>query len=165
MRTVFVAQFAQAQSANPDLTNSLLAKAQEDLSPIVVKELFERISDQDCDLLWVNCDVGRPEKLILDSVLVPPVCIRPSVAMDVGRGSNEDDLTVKLQEIIQVIFALKAALSKGSAKAHSGTHVLKGKQGRFRGNLSGKRVDFSSRTVISPDSKIHALIKWVCPCT
>ena len=28
---------------------------------------------------------------------------------------------------------------------------LKGKQGRFRGNLSGKRVDFSSRTVISPD--------------
>lgn len=28
---------------------------------------------------------------------------------------------------------------------------LKGKQGRFRGNLSGKRVDFSGRTVISPD--------------
>jgi len=28
---------------------------------------------------------------------------------------------------------------------------LKGKEGRFRGNLSGKRVDFSSRTVISPD--------------
>lgn len=24
---------------------------------------------------------------------------------------------------------------------------LKGKQGRFRGNLSGKRVDFSGRTV------------------
>eukprot|EP00923_Selenidium_pygospionis_P016284 GHVN01028506.1.p1 GENE.GHVN01028506.1~~GHVN01028506.1.p1 ORF type:complete len:2000 (-),score=433.87 GHVN01028506.1:415-6282(-) len=28
---------------------------------------------------------------------------------------------------------------------------LKGKEGRFRGNLSGKRVDFSGRTVISPD--------------
>jgi DNA-directed RNA polymerase subunit A' len=28
---------------------------------------------------------------------------------------------------------------------------LKGKEGRFRGNLSGKRVDFSARTVISPD--------------
>ncbi len=28
---------------------------------------------------------------------------------------------------------------------------LKGKEGRFRGSLSGKRVDFSSRTVISPD--------------
>ncbi len=28
---------------------------------------------------------------------------------------------------------------------------LKGKEGRFRSNLSGKRVNFSSRTVISPD--------------
>lgn len=31
---------------------------------------------------------------------------------------------------------------------------LKGKEGRFRGNLSGKRVDFSARTVISPDPSI-----------
>ncbi|KXA98296.1 DNA-directed RNA polymerase subunit A' [candidate division MSBL1 archaeon SCGC-AAA259J03] len=31
---------------------------------------------------------------------------------------------------------------------------LKGKEGRFRGNLSGKRVDFSARTVISPDPRI-----------
>ena len=31
---------------------------------------------------------------------------------------------------------------------------LKGKEGRFRSNLSGKRVDFSARTVISPDSNI-----------
>jgi DNA-directed RNA polymerase III subunit RPC1 len=32
---------------------------------------------------------------------------------------------------------------------------LKGKQGRFRGNLSGKRVDFSARTVISPDPNLQ----------
>ena len=32
---------------------------------------------------------------------------------------------------------------------------LKGKQGRFRGNLSGKRVDFSGRTVISPDPTLR----------
>ncbi len=31
---------------------------------------------------------------------------------------------------------------------------LKGKEGRFRKNLSGKRVNFSSRTVISPDPNI-----------
>ena len=31
---------------------------------------------------------------------------------------------------------------------------LKGKQGRFRGNLSGKRVDYSARTVISPDPNL-----------
>lgn len=37
---------------------------------------------------------------------------------------------------------------------------LKGKQGRFRGNLSGKRVDFSGRTVISPDPNMR--IDQVC---
>ncbi len=31
---------------------------------------------------------------------------------------------------------------------------LKGKDGRFRGSLSGKRVNFSSRTVISPDPNL-----------
>ncbi len=34
------------------------------------------------------------------------------------------------------------------------TSRLKGKEGRFRKNLSGKRVNFSSRTVISPDPRI-----------
>ena len=37
---------------------------------------------------------------------------------------------------------------------------LKGKQGRFRGNLSGKRVDFSGRTVISPDPNLS--VEEVC---
>ena len=32
---------------------------------------------------------------------------------------------------------------------------LKGKQGRFRGNLSGKRVDYTARTVISPDPNLR----------
>ncbi|VVB61284.1 DNA-directed RNA polymerase subunit A' [uncultured archaeon] len=31
---------------------------------------------------------------------------------------------------------------------------LKGKEGRFRSNLSGKRVNFSARTVISPDPNL-----------
>lgn len=35
------------------------------------------------------------------------------------------------------------------------TQRLKGKEGRFRGSLSGKRVDFSSRTVISPDPNLE----------
>ncbi|MEA2071081.1 MAG: DNA-directed RNA polymerase subunit A' [Asgard group archaeon] len=34
------------------------------------------------------------------------------------------------------------------------TQRLKGKEGRFRSNLTGKRVDFSSRTVISPDPNL-----------
>ncbi|CZT45060.1 probable DNA-directed RNA polymerase III subunit RPC1 [Rhynchosporium secalis] len=44
---------------------------------------------------------------------------------------------------------------KGNGKAIRGfCQRLKGKQGRFRGNLSGKRVDFSARTVISPDPNL-----------
>ena len=31
---------------------------------------------------------------------------------------------------------------------------LKAKEGRIRGNLMGKRVDFSARTVITPDPNL-----------
>jgi len=34
---------------------------------------------------------------------------------------------------------------------------LKGKDGRFRGSLSGKRVNFSARTVISPDPNLSVM--------
>lgn len=160
----------------------------EDLLPTRVLELFSKITDEDCEILWVDPLIGRPENLILQYILVPPVPIRPSVAMDVGGGSNEDDLTVKLQEIIDINVALELALTKGphtrtiieewdflqvqvaqyingempglqrpiGAKPMRGLcQRLKGKQGRFRGNLSGKRVDFSARTVISPDPNLR----------
>ena len=32
---------------------------------------------------------------------------------------------------------------------------LKGKEGRIRGHLMGKRVDFSARTVITPDPNLE----------
>ncbi|GMH84485.1 hypothetical protein TL16_g09939 [Triparma laevis f. inornata] len=160
----------------------------EDLLPTRVLELFKRIPDVDCEILWLDPLIGRPENLLLVNLLVPPVPIRPSVAMDVGGGSNEDDLTVKLQEIIDVNIALKLALEKGaphktileewdflqlqiaqyingempglqrpigqSKQIRGLCQRLKGKSGRFRGNLSGKRVDFSARTVISPDPNL-----------
>jgi len=186
--------------------NTLGSSASEDLLPTRVLELFSHITDSDCEVLWIDPLIGRPENLILQNLLVPPVPIRPSVAMDVGGGSNEDDLTVKLQEIIDVNVALELALSKGPATrtiieewdflqvqvaqyingempgmqrpmgggggggglggggGSGGANKpsmrglcqrLKGKQGRFRGNLSGKRVDFSARTVISPDPNLR----------
>ena len=48
------------------------------------------------------------------TVPVPPVPIRPSVPQDMGGGSTEDDITVKLQEIIEMNNALKLALEKGA---------------------------------------------------
>ncbi len=145
--------------------------------------LFKAIPDEDCELLDL---AGRPENLLVTAIPVPPVCIRPSVEMDAGAGSNEDDLTVKLMQIVEVNNILRQGLEKGlpisniaenwdflqvqcavyinsdlpgvtsmyqvPGKPTRGfVQRLKGKQGRFRGNLSGKRVDFSGRTVISPD--------------
>ena len=74
------------------------SRATEDLNPLRVRNLFMAIPDEDCDLLWVDRERGRPENLILTHLMVPPVAIRPSVPMDSGGGgSNEDDLTIKLQ--------------------------------------------------------------------
>ena len=165
-----------------------LNKAQEDLNPLRVLDLFRRISDEDCELLGLKPQFGRPEEYIWQYICVPPVCIRPSVAQD--GATNEDDLTVKLTEIVFTNNIIKSGLTKGSKGTTTAQLVeqwdflqlsvalyinsempgvppmsghkpirgfcqrLKGKQGRFRGNLSGKRVDFSGRTVISPDPNL-----------
>lgn len=181
----FSERLESARSTNQSLPDDV-RNAVEDLLPTRVLELFQRIPDEDCEVLWMDPRSGRPENLLLQYILVPPVPIRPSVSMD--GGSNEDDLTVKLQEILEVNLALEIAMSKGPAtrtimenwqqlqmlvaqfingdtpgitrpidvKAIKGfCQRIKGKQGRFRGNLSGKRVDFSARTVISPDPNLN----------
>ena len=181
--------------ATAERANELVAKTleqqqlTEDLLPTRVLQLFRQLSPADMVMLWMDPIAGgKPEDLILQTLLVPPVPIRPSVAMDAGAGSTEDDLTVKLQEILDVNTALKLALSHkgpptktiletwdflqvqvaqymngempglqrmpGQKPVRGLCQRLKGKQGRFRGNLSGKRVDFSARTVISPDPNL-----------
>ncbi len=51
----------------------------------------------------------------------------------------------------------QAVTGTGSRKLKSLSDTLKGKQGRFRQNLLGKRVDYSGRSVIvvGPDLKLH----------
>lgn len=68
-------------------------QASDDLNPVRVHALFSAVPDEECELLDL---AGRPEDLIISHVQVPPVCIRPSVEVDGGGGSNEDDITVKL---------------------------------------------------------------------
>ncbi|KAJ2310600.1 DNA-directed RNA polymerase III subunit C1 (rpo31) [Coemansia sp. RSA 2705] len=177
---------ANAVEADPQL-KPLVAKTQsEELTPLRVYNLFKNISDEDCELMGLNPVSGRPELFLWTCLPVPPVCIRPSVAQD--GASNEDDLTVKLSEIIFTNSVLQKGLANGSLASNimeqwdwlslgiamyinsevpgapqaivgkpirGYTQRLKGKQGRFRGNLSGKRVDFSGRTVISPDPNMR----------
>ena len=175
-------EFDKAAAANEALKANLKS-VMDDLNPLRVQGLFKAIPDEDCELLDL---AGRPEDLLVTAIPVPPVCIRPSVEMDAGAGSNEDDLTVKLMQIVEVNNILRQGLERGlpisniaenwdflqvqcavyinsdlpgvtsmyqvPGKPTRGfVQRLKGKQGRFRGNLSGKRVDFSGRTVISPN--------------
>jgi DNA-directed RNA polymerase II subunit RPB1 len=48
----------------------------------------------------------------------------------------------------------KQSIQRSGAPTKSITSRFRGKEGRFRGNLMGKRVNFSGRTVISPDSQM-----------
>ena len=65
---------------------------------------------QDCELLDL---AGRPEDLLMSHLPVPPVCIRPSVEMDAGAGSNEDDVTMKLMQIVEVNNILRQVGGRG----------------------------------------------------
>ncbi|ODQ78217.1 hypothetical protein BABINDRAFT_65579 [Babjeviella inositovora NRRL Y-12698] len=189
------ADFQRINDTNPDLVK-FTKKCMDDLNPLKVLNLFKQIAASDCELLGIDASRGgRPEMYIWRYLPAPPVCIRPSVVMVDSPSSNEDDLTVKLTEIVWTSSLIKAGIEKGisinqlmeqwdylqlsvamyinsdaasaallpgaSASAKYAKPIrglcqrLKGKQGRFRGNLSGKRVDFSGRTVISPDPNLR----------
>ncbi len=66
-----------------------------------------------------------------------------------------------LQEAVDALFDNgrhgRPVLASGNRPLKSFADMLKGKQGRFRQNLLGKRVDYSGRSVIvvGPDLKIH----------
>ncbi|HPA73168.1 MAG TPA: DNA-directed RNA polymerase subunit beta', partial [Spirochaetota bacterium] len=66
-----------------------------------------------------------------------------------------------LQEAVDALFdnsrRKRAVKGKGNRPLKSLSDMLKGKQGRFRQNLLGKRVDYSGRSVIviGPDLKLY----------
>ncbi|WP_423793018.1 DNA-directed RNA polymerase subunit A' [Methanocaldococcus indicus] len=158
---------------------------QKKLTPEDVREILEKIPDEDCPLIGINPKTTRPEWMVLTVLPVPPVTMRPSIILETGERS-EDDLTHKLVDIIRTNNKVEMCIETGSpnvilddqwdllqyhvatyfdnelsgmppAKHRSGRPLktlaqrLKGKEGRFRYNLAGKRVNFSARTVISPD--------------
>ena len=183
-KILFEKSLNNARKINPEIDKHA-KKAMDDLNPLRVLNLFKQITAPDCELLGMNPAEGRPELFLWQYVPAPPVCIRPSVPQD--GSSTEDDITVKLCDIVHINTLIKEGLKKGlpvqtileqwdflqvQIAMYINSDVpgllplgyqktirgfcqrLKGKQGRFRGNLSGKRVDFSGRTVISPDPNL-----------
>jgi DNA-directed RNA polymerase subunit A' len=158
------------------------------LMPADIRTLFEKIPDEDVEVMGMDPKNARPEWMILTVLPVPPVTMRPSITLESGQRS-EDDITHKLVDIIRInqrfqenreagapqliiedlwellqyhvtTFIDNAVSGVPPARHRSGRPLktlsqrLKGKEGRFRGSLSGKRVNFSARTVISPDPNL-----------
>ncbi len=159
------------------------------LWPTEIRDILERVSDDDSLLIGFNPERARPEWTVLTVLLVPPLPVRPSIYLETGERS-EDDLTHILVEILKVnrklhnskrlgapssmvesewdllqywvsVFFNNAAANMPVATQKGTRRPLKslfqrlsGKEGRLRKNLIGKRVNFSSRTVISPDPMI-----------
>lgn len=82
------------------------------------------------------------------------------IAIETGAPTNVvDNLWDLLQYHVATYFdnelpGIPVAKHRGGRPLKGIAQRLKGKEGRFRGSLSGKRVNFSARTVISPDPHI-----------
>ncbi len=158
------------------------------LKPDEIRDWLSKVQEGDLKLLGMDPTATRPEWLVLTTLLVPPVNVRPSITLESGDRS-EDDLTHKLVDIMRINQRLEQDIDAGAPQIiiddlwellqyqvttyfnnetpgvpvarHRSTRPLKtlaqrlkGKEGRLRYNLSGKRVNFSARTVISSDASL-----------
>src|SRR6201992_1193501 len=117
---------------------------------------------------------NNPEWMIVKIVPVIPPELRPLVPLEGGRFATSDlndlyrrviirnnRLKRMLQEAVDSLFdnsrKVNAVKTEGNRALKSLSDILKGKQGRFRQNLLGKRVDYSARSVIvvGPNLKLH----------
>ena len=71
------------------------------ISPIEIRSRFEKIPDEDLDILGINSEFARPEWMVITILPIPPVTIRPSITLETGERS-EDDLTHKLGDIVRI---------------------------------------------------------------
>jgi DNA-directed RNA polymerase subunit A' len=112
-------------SARPSITLESGVRSEDDLTHKLVDII--RINER----LKENIDAGAPQLII-------------------------EDLWELLQYHVTTYFdnetsGIPPARHRSGRPLRTIAQRLKGKEGRFRSNLSGKRVDFSARTVISPD--------------
>ena len=106
-----------------------------------------RFASSDLNDLYRRCIIRNNRLKRLIEIKAPEVILR-----------NEKRM---LQEAVDSLFdnsrKSNAVKAEGGRALKSLSDVLKGKQGRFRQNLLGKRVDYSGRSVIvvGPELKLH----------
>jgi DNA-directed RNA polymerase beta' subunit len=148
-----------------------------------IENILGNIKEDDVRRLGLNPKEIQPINLIISALLVLPICARPFV--ETSRGPCDDDLTSKYIDIVKVCNKLRIKTMKESdrkeaidnlefhirtlmynykqkARQINGRPIkcirerMNGKDGLFRNNLSGKRGDFTARTVIGPDPRLRA---------
>lgn len=107
----------------------------------------------------ITLETGERSEDDLTHKLVDIIRINQKLEANINAGAPQliiEDLWELLQYHVTTFFDNETA-NIPPARHRSGRPLktlaqrLKGKEGRFRYNLSGKRVNFSARTVISPD--------------
>ncbi|CAI0551808.1 unnamed protein product [Linum tenue] len=140
-----------------------------------VLSVLKRISDEDCQLLGLNPKYARPDWMILQVLPIPPPPddLTHQLAMIIRHNENlrrqersgaPAHIISEFAQLLQFHIATyfdNELPGQPRATQRSGRPIksicsrLKAKEGRIRGNLMGKRVDFSARTVITPDPTIN----------
>ena len=145
-RLKVVEAFRQSENRPNWMVLEVIPVIPPDLRPLVPLE-GGRFATSDLNDLYrrvINRN-NRLKKLI--SIKAPEVILR-----------NEKRM---LQEAVDALFdngrRSRAVRGDGNRSLKSLSDLLKGKQGRFRQNLLGKRVDYSGRSVIvvGPDLRLH----------
>ncbi|GAK66175.1 beta and beta-prime subunits of DNA dependent RNA-polymerase [Moesziomyces antarcticus] len=143
--------------------------------------VLKKMSSEDIAVLGLSEEHARPDWMILTVMPVPPPPVRPSVQdggeddltyklADVIRANatlkkmeqegTPAHILADFEQLLQfhcATFMDNDIAGQPQAMQSSGRPIksvrarLKGKEGRLRGNLMGKRVNFSARTVITGD--------------
>jgi DNA-directed RNA polymerase III subunit RPC1 len=82
------------------------------MDSLKVYNLFKQINDEDIVFFNMDSELCKPVDMIVTSIPVPPSCIRPTVQVSHGM-KNEDDLTVKLAEIVERNKLVRSGIEDG----------------------------------------------------
>lgn len=78
-----------------------------------VRDILEKIRDEDCQVLCMNATHARPEWLIVSCLPVPPPCVRPDV---ISGKCSQDALTIKLRDIVNANNVVKRAVEAAKSE-------------------------------------------------
>ena len=101
--------FIEHRDENFDLTRD----RKEVLWPDQALKVLQKVTDEDCALMGLNPQVGRPDWAIIRNLAVAPPPVRPSVAMS-STSRSEDDLTYAYQQVLKMNILLREQLDKGA---------------------------------------------------